>query len=199
MDARHWDDVYATKDVDAVSWFEAEPRTSARLVRTAAASGDVVDVGAGASTLADVLVGEGYGVTVLDLSAEALGVVRARLGDRIEYVVSDVLAWRPGRSFDVWHDRAVFHFLTDQADQAAYVAQAAAAVRLGGSVVIGTFGPEGPEACSGLATARHDADSLARLFGPDFALVRSEQEEHVTPWGAPQAFTWAVLTRASTD
>ncbi|CAN5189786.1 MAG: class I SAM-dependent methyltransferase [Nocardioides sp.] len=195
MDAAHWDTVYSSNDPRAVSWYEQQPDTSMRLIRSATAGGDVIDVGAGASELADALVESGYGVTVLDVSAEALKLVRARLADRISYVTTDVLAWQPGRTYEVWHDRAVFHFLIDADDQGRYAECAAAAVRPSGMLVIGTFAPDGPEKCSGLTTARHDVDSLARIFGRDFDLAHAERADHTTPWGASQSFTWAVFTR----
>lgn len=195
--AEHWDEVHATKDAAAVSWFQPTPDTSVRLVSAAAPAGShVVDVGAGRSTLVDLLVGAGYRVTVLDVSAEAVAAVRARLGERtgVDYVVTDLLEWSPS-PVDVWHDRAVFHFLTDPADQRGYVELAASAVTTGGAVVLATFAPDGPEQCSGLPTARHDAGSLATMFAPRFELEHTEREEHVTPWGAVQPFTWVVLRR----
>lgn len=195
MSEQHWDGVYTSKDHTDVSWYQAVPTASVRLVTSAIAEGSVVDVGAGASMLADELVEHGYVVTVLDVAATAIASVRDRLGDRVEYVVSDLLAWRPETAYDAWHDRAVFHFLTDPRDQAAYVELAAATVRPGGVVVLGSFAPDGPTMCSGLPTARHDADSLAALFGGDFELVSSEREEHRTPWGSVQPFTWVVLQR----
>lgn len=191
----HWNAVYATKATDEVSWYEPVPETSRRLITLAAPSGRVIDVGAGASGLADVLASAGYDVTVLDVSTNALALVRERLGQQATYVVADVLAWAPSGSYEAWHDRAVFHFLTDQDDQARYVDLAATAVRSGGGLVMGTFAPEGPESCSGLPTARHDADSLARLFAGSFTLEYTESEEHVTPWGGMQPFTWVVLRR----
>ena len=195
VDAQHWDSVYETKDVADVSWYEPSPSTSTRLIRSVASAGRVVDVGAGASELADTLVADGYEITVMDISAMALDLVRERLGDQIAYVVADVLAWQPHMTWDVWHDRAVFHFLTQSAAQAAYARVAATAVRPGGALVIGTFAPDGPEACSGLPTARHDVASLIEVFGTDFDLTQSETDEHVTPWGAAQPFTWAVFRR----
>jgi ubiquinone/menaquinone biosynthesis C-methylase UbiE len=161
--------------------------------------GSVIDVGAGASTLADTLVDSGWtDVTVLDVSRTALAVVRERLGERqrsVSFVVADVLSWQPGRTFDAWHDRAVFHFLIRPDQREKYVATASRAVRPGGVLVLGTFAADGPTQCSGLPTARYDADALAAAFAPGFTLEHSEREEHVTPGGAVQPFTWVVLRR----
>ena len=195
MSEQHWDGVYVSKDHTDVSWYQATPATSVRLVTSAVAEGSVVDVGAGASTLADELVERGYEVTVLDVAATVIAAVRDRLGDRARYVVTDLLAWRPDATYDVWHDRAVFHFLTEPRDQAAYVSLAAATVRPGGALVLGTFAPDGPTMCSGLPTARHDGGSLASLFAGGFELLSSEREDHLTPWGSMQPFTWVVLER----
>ncbi|MEU6134103.1 class I SAM-dependent methyltransferase [Nocardioides sp. NPDC047086] len=194
--AAHWDAVYATKAVDEVSWYEPAPATSRRLITLAAPSGRVIDVGAGASSLADVLASAGYDVTVLDVSANAVAQARDRLGEQATYVVADILTWAPTGAYEVWHDRAVFHFLTDPGDQARYVDLATAAVRPGGGLVIGTFAPEGPDSCSGLPVARHDADSIARLFTEAFTMEHSETEPHMTPQGGLQSFTWAVLRRS---
>lgn len=193
--SEHWDTVYTSKKHDDVSWYQRVPATSVRLVTAACAAGSVIDVGAGASTLADELVARGYDVTVLDVAPSAIDTVKRRLGDRATYVVGDLLGWEPTATYDVWHDRAVFHFLTDPAAQEAYVDLAAGAVGPDGVVVLGTFAPDGPTACSGLPTARHDAGSLADLFAKSFALVSSEREEHLTPWGAVQPFTWVTLRR----
>jgi 2-polyprenyl-3-methyl-5-hydroxy-6-metoxy-1,4-benzoquinol methylase len=195
----HWDRVYATKGRDDVSWYQAVPVTSIRLVTAAmpatAARRSVIDIGAGSSTLADELLTRRCEVTVLDVAPSAVASVKARLGDRATYLITDLLEWRPETAYDVWHDRAVFHFLTDPSAQTAYVNLAARAVRAGGAVVLGTFAPDGPAACSGLATSRYDADSLAALFADYFELVSSERDEHTTPWGAVQPFTWVTLSR----
>ena len=148
--------------------------------------------------MVDELVAAGWSpVTVLDVSAAALEQARARLGDSadVRFVVTDILEWRPADTFDAWHDRAVFHFLTQPEHQARYVTTAAQAVRTGGVLVIGTFGPGGPEQCSGLPVARHDAASLGTIFESDFDLLASDVEVHRTPWGADQQFTWAILRR----
>lgn len=196
--AAHWDEVYGSTPLHAVSWFEARPETSLRLLaQTSPAGGPVVDVGAGASFLADALLDTGWSdVTVLDVSAEALDVVRERLAGRdVSYVVTDVLAWQPDRGYAAWHDRAVLHVLTDVDDRRAYVDVAGAAVVPGGAAVLGVFAEDGPSQCSGLPTARHSAAALEELFAPSFVLEHAEREEHVTPAGVVQPFTWVVLRR----
>jgi trans-aconitate methyltransferase len=201
VSAEHWDEVYATRAIDEVSWYQRDPATSFRLVRAAAAdhAGAIVDVGCGASALVDRLLDAGYAdVTLVDVSTRALEAARTRLGDRgvgVTFVNSDVLEWRPERDFDVWHDRAAFHFLTDDLERAQYVERAAAAVRPGGTLIVATFAADGPTHCSGLPVQRHDAADLARTFSPEFVLESAEHEEHVTPAGVVQPFTWAVLRR----
>ena len=195
----HWDRVHQTKAPDEVSWHQATPAVSLRLLSRAEPEGTVLDLGAGRSTLADELLRRGWPrVMLLDVSREALRTTRARLagyGDRVDFVVADVLAWTPTDTVDAWHDRAVFHFLTDPRDQSRYARTAAQAVRPAGLLVMGTFAADGPTRCSGLPTARHDADSLRRVFSDDFELEHSEREEHVTPSGTVQPFTWVVLRR----
>jgi len=199
--ASHWDTVYATKRADEVSWFQAEPTTSLRLLgRWAPPPSSVVDVGAGTSTLVESLLAGGWqDVTLLDLSATALRAVRDRLGSRAQAVrfdVADVQSWTPGRTFNAWHDRAVFHFLVEQADRDRYVAVATGAVAPGGVIVLGTFASDGPAQCSGLPTARYGPEDVADLFGATFILEHEEREEHITPSGSSQRFCWTVLRRA---
>lgn len=198
--AGHWDAVFSSRAPTEVSWFQPRPDTSVRLLSAhVPPQGAVVDVGAGTSALVDALLAAGRtDVTLVDVSAAALDAVRERLGERaasVGLVVCDVLAWRPQRTYAAWHDRAVFHFLTAEQDRAAYVALAARAVEPGGVLVLGTFAEDGPTACSGLPTARYDAAALAHLFAPAFRLVAHEREEHRTPAGAVQPFTWVVLAR----
>ncbi len=192
--------MYGRSDLTAVSWYQDRPQTSLRLLGQVCAPADpVVDVGAGASTLVDELRAEGWSdVTVLDVSATALEVVRGRLdGDpAVSLVVADLLAWRPERAYAGWHDRAVFHFLVDPDDRRRYRETAAAAVRPGGALVVGAFAADGPQSCSGLPTARYDAASLSAELAPEFAPVHAEREGHRTPGGAEQAFTWVVLRRS---
>ena len=196
MTSAHWDTVYASKSSEETSWFEPEATLSARLIADhplpAAVPRTAVDVGAGRSPLAGALLASGWGVTMLDCSEVALASAPAD-ADR---VVSDVLTWRPTpAAFGVWHDRAVLHFLVDERDRRAYAELAARAVALGGIAVIGCFAPDGPEQCSGLPVRRASADDLATLFDGGFTLEHAEQAVHLTPWEAPQAFTWVVLRR----
>lgn len=196
----HWEHVYRTKAVDSVSWYQPEATLSLALITTWAPSRDarILDVGAGASRLVDGLLERGYRhVTVLDISAAALEVSRARVGDAAKTVTwqdADVLAASlPESAQDVWHDRAVFHFLTDAADRAQYVEQVRKTVRSGGHVIVATFAADGPMRCSGLDTCRYSAEALAAEFGKAFELVDAHREEHTTPGGGVQAFTYIVM------
>mgnify|MGYP003700623729 CR=1 FL=1 len=197
----HWDDTYRTKAETRVSWYQPDPERSRALIETAAParSAGIIDVGGGASRLVDGLLADGYGdLTVLDVSAVALDRSRARLGsgaEAVQWIVADVTRWRPSRTWDVWHDRAVFHFLVDEPGRDAYLAALTQATRAGSAVVIATFAPAGPERCSGLPVQRYDAASLAARLGPDFELVSETAEAHVTPAGAIQAFQYAVFRR----
>ena len=197
----HWQGVYTSKGEREVSWFQDIPETSLGLVAAAGppARTSVIDIGGGASRLPDALLAAGYqDVSVLDVSEAALATSRARLGStasRIHWIVADVTAWTPSRTFDVWHDRAVLHFLTDAADRAAYVARLSAALRPGGAAIIGTFALDGPDKCSGLPVVRYDADSLGRLLGDAFVLTGSQRHDHVTPWESTQRFQFSVFER----
>ena len=199
--APHWDNVFKTQAPGGMSWFQEQLATSLRLITAALPErGSLIDVGAGASTLVDGLLDAGWSdITVLDVSAGALAKVRARLQLRnaaVDFVVADLLSWHPDRTFDAWHDRAAFHFLVRPDDQDQYVETATRAVAHGGALVLGVFASDGPEHCSGLPTARYGAGGLADRFAPHFDLVTSEREEHVTPNGHVQPFTWVVLRRA---
>lgn len=196
--AQHWDRVYRTKAVDEFSWYQAAPAMSTRLLLgVAPRPSSVIDVGAGASLLVDALLDAGLtDLTVLDVSEASLAEVRNRLagrGQQVTFVVADVLTWKPERQWDAWHDRAVFHFLVDSQARATYVATAARAVATGGVAVVGCFALDGPQHCSGLPTARYDAEGIAEQFGDAFRLERVEREVHRTPSGADQPFTWVVL------
>ena len=150
--------------------------------------------------MVDALVGQGFdNLTVLDISDAALSVARERLGDkasRIKWIAADVTKWRPAEAYDIWHDRAAFHFLTDRADQAAYVERLKQALRRGGHVIIGTFALDGPEKCSGLPVARQSAESLVALLGSEFVLIDSRRYEHRTPWRTMQKFQFSSFRRA---
>jgi rhodanese-related sulfurtransferase len=193
--ASHWDDVYRTKNLESVSWFQDSPATSRRLIEST--PGSVIDAGAGTSTLVDHLLEAGRtDVTVLDVSEAALTLTRRRLGaaaDRVTFEVADVVAWRPGRQYDVWHDRATFHFLTDPAHRRRYVDLVSDAVAANGVLVLGTFADDGPTHCSGLPTVRYGAADLGSLFSARFTLEHQESETHLTPAGTTQSFTWVTL------
>ena len=196
--AAHWEHVYRTKGPDQVSWFQAEARLSRHLIELAVPdrSARIIDIGAGASMLVDGLLASGYrDVTVLDVSASALKIAQARIGigATVKWLHADVLAaLLPSRAFDVWHDRAVFHFLTDANDRARYVQQVRRAVRPGGRVLVATFAEDGPSRCSGLEVARYSPNALHAEFGEGFRFVESHRELHTTPSGATQAFIYCV-------
>ena len=197
----HWNAVYTEKPDTEVSWFERTPETSLALISdTGTGTGAaIIDIGGGSSRLVDALLGEGYrGVTVLDLSERALANAKARLGERatqVAWIVADITAWKPERLYDVWHDRAAFHFLTDLADRRAYVATLTDALRSGGHAIIGTFALDGPERCSGLPIVRYSPASLAEELGPSFSLVAEQSHEHRTPAGRVQRFQFSCFMR----
>jgi SAM-dependent methyltransferase len=192
----HWDKVYSTKRPENVSWYRAHLETSVEWIERAAGgnrSARIIDVGGGASSLAaDLLAREYENLTVLDISQAALDEARRRMGhaaDRVHWLCADILqADLPEGHFDIWHDRAVFHFFTRAEDRAAYVRQAQQALRPGGRLIVSTFGPDGPQKCSGLDVARYSAEELAAEFGEQFALRGHVLHVHTTPWGAPQQF-----------
>jgi 2-polyprenyl-3-methyl-5-hydroxy-6-metoxy-1,4-benzoquinol methylase len=193
----HWENVYQTKAVDEVSWYRPHLEISLSLIESATRDKNsaVIDVGGGEATLVDDLVAWGHrDVTVLDISQAAIDVAKGRLGpagEPVHWITGDItrVAMEPAR-YDVWHDRAVFHFLTKAEDRAAYVRQVARSVRVGGHVIVATFGLDGPEKCSGLDVVRYDAEQLHGEFGPKFHLLESISELHETPWGAPQQFIY---------
>jgi SAM-dependent methyltransferase len=195
----HWQEVYSSKKADEVSWYQRKPEVSLRLVTSHAASSDaVIDVGAGQSYLVDALLDDGFiDVTVMDISEVAVSEVRERVHGRVSalFVVADVRTWVPTKIFDLWHDRAVFHFMKSVEDKAAYLSVISRAVRPGGIAIIGTFAEDGPTQCSGLDVNRYSPIQLANEFEEFFELESTESEEHVTPWGAVQHFTWVTLRR----
>jgi 2-polyprenyl-3-methyl-5-hydroxy-6-metoxy-1,4-benzoquinol methylase len=199
----HWEKVYKTKQPTEVSWYRPHLEISLQLIEEAAPNRDahIIDVGAGESTLIDDLLARGYrNLYALDLSSTALDVAKARLGAsvaKISWLCADVRTYAFGRhQYDVWHDRAVFHFLTDANDRVAYVRQVAHAVKPGGHVIVATFGPEGPTRCSGLDVVRYDPGALHDEFGTAFRLVKHRTELHQTPTGSTQQFTYCYCKLA---
>jgi SAM-dependent methyltransferase len=197
---QHWEGVYAGKAADRVSWYRPHLEQSLRFVADAGIglTAAVIDVGGGASTFVDDLLDRGYSdVTVLDLSATALEAAKLRLGERasaVRWLCADVTrAGLPDSAYDFWHDRAAFHFLTDSAARSRYVETVRKAVKPGGHVVVATFGPHGPEQCSGLEVLRCTPEALYSEFGADFAKVADRFEIHETPWGAKQEFVYCHL------
>jgi SAM-dependent methyltransferase len=195
--AAHWDNVFTGKAANEVSWYRPHLDLSLDLIQrySTAPSSAIVDVGAGESTLVDDLLARGYEqVTILDISQAAIDATKKRLGllgKSVRCLVGDVTAVSmPTQAFDVWHDRAVFHFLVDPEQRVRYVRNVVNAVRSGGYVIVSTFGPAGPMKCSGLDVMRYDADSLHREFGKRFRIEESTQEMHRTPWGTNQQFVY---------
>ena len=199
----HWQNVYATKGEAEVSWFQDNPAISLEMIRAASPDQNaaIIDIGGGASRLVDALLEHGYrDIAVLDLSANALDAAKRRIGaaaSNVDWIVADATTWRPVKSYDIWHDRAAFHFLTDPHDRAAYVERLRSAVAVGGHVIIATFAPDGPEKCSGLPVQRHDSASLSAELGPEFELVETRSDIHRTPWQSTQAFQFSRFRRRS--
>ncbi|MDQ1315210.1 MAG: SAM-dependent methyltransferase [Pseudomonadota bacterium] len=199
---QHWETVYGSKAVDQVSWFQPHAASSLRLIEECAGKdAHIIDVGGGASVLVDDLLDAGYrNLTVLDLAESALAASRARLGERarsVQWIAADIIhAELPAARYDVWHDRAVFHFLTDPADRARYVEQMLKSVKPGGRVIVAAFGPGGPLQCSGLDVARYAPDALHAEFGGDFRLLGHETEIHRTPAGKEQEFVYSYYVRS---
>jgi SAM-dependent methyltransferase len=193
----HWENVYQTKGERNVSWFQEVPAISLELIRATGLALDalIIDIGGGASRLVDTLIAEGFrSLSVLDVSEKALATSRDRLGPRAaktSWIVADVTTWHPDKSYDLWHDRAAFHFLTDPNDRTAYAECVRKAVRPGGHVIIGTFAPDGPERCSGLPVVRHDAGSIGEVLGPSFKFIESRRHDHQTPAGTIQRFQFS--------
>jgi SAM-dependent methyltransferase len=195
----HWERIYRTRAPTEVSWYQPEARISLGLIRrwSPDRAAPVIDIGGGASTLVDGLLDEGYeAATVLDLAPASLALARERLGpraDRVRWQADNVLdVALPASTYAVWHDRAVFHFLTDPRDRDRYVAQTRRAVRPGGHVIVASFAPEGPAKCSGLSVVRYSPERMHAEFGEGFRLLTSVREDHQTPTGATQAFLYCL-------
>ena len=200
----HWERVYSTKATDAVSWFQPHADLSLDIIRSTRLGHDagIIDVGGGASTLVDDLVANGYtDLTVLDLSGAALSAARKRLGSqesKVRWIEADITkADLPANRYNIWHDRAVFHFLTDPADRVAYVQTVLRSVKPGGHVIVATFGADGPLQCSGLPVMRYSADELHDQFGAAFQLLDHREEKHHTPSGAVQQFVYCYCRRTN--
>jgi SAM-dependent methyltransferase len=197
----HWENVYTTKSENEVSWFQQSPAPSLELIVQAGATSTsaIIDIGGGASRLVDNLIAQGFeDITVLDLSGAALAAAKSRLGvdaGRVSWIVADATTWEPVRTYDIWHDRAAFHFLTDADDRAAYIARLKRGLKIGGHAIIATFALDGPEKCSGLPVARYDSASLGRTLGAMFKLVHTQRHEHATPWDSRQIFQFSVFRR----
>ena len=193
--AEYWDSVYASKQAEELSWTQADPALSLALIREVCPSGRVIDIGGGTSPLAARLLENGYTAAVVDISQAAIKIARDKYGDRIEWLVADVTSMPALGEYTLWHDRAVFHFLVDAGDRAAYVALLKRTVPAGGHAVIATFALDGPEKCSGLPVRRYDGPALQVELGPEFRLMKCVPETHATPWGKPQSFQYSVFER----
>lgn len=198
----HWEQVWRTKAPEQVSWYQPEPAVSLELIEAAGIAKDagIIDVGGGASVLVDRLLDRGYtGLAMLDIAGGAMQASRGRLGARassVEWHEADVTSFEPPRRYGLWHDRAVFHFLTEAADRRAYVATLHKALKPGGSVVIAAFALDGPPKCSGLDVMRHDQASIGAELGVGFRLEEARRETHRTPWQAEQRFIYCRFRAA---
>ncbi len=200
----HWDDVYTTKPADTVSWFQDAPTPSLEMIaQTGLGMGDpIVDIGGGASLLIDRLLDRGHSaVTVLDIAEPGLAVAQKRLGDhggRVTWIAQDVTAWHPPQAaFALWHDRAVFHFLVEAADRAAYVRALDGGLRPGGFVILAPFALTGPERCSGLPVRRYSAAMLQAELGAGYQLLNHQPQTHLTPAGNRQDFIWCLFRKSA--
>jgi 2-polyprenyl-3-methyl-5-hydroxy-6-metoxy-1,4-benzoquinol methylase len=194
----HWESVYASTTDAELSWTQPDPHLSLSLIAEVCPAGRVIDVGGGTSPLAGMLLGHGYSVTVLDISEAAVTRGREKLGlkaETIQWIAADVTALPNLGAFDVWHDRAVFHFLTNPADRAAYVALLQRTLAVGRHAVIATFALDGPEKCSGLDVRRYSGQTLHSELGTSWKLLKTVPETHITPGGKPQSFQYSVLRR----
>jgi SAM-dependent methyltransferase len=199
--AKHWDEVHRTRSATEVSWYQPAAEVSLALVERARLERGVstIDVGAGGSTFVDGLLDRGFSdVTLLDISGSAFDATRARLGHRaglVHYLVADVTAWEPARAYELWHDRAVFHFLTDEPLRQAYRDTLRRALAPGGHAVVATFAENGPERCSGLSVQRYSAEELVAEFAGELEPMVTEKSVHLTPAGGSQAFTFVLFRR----
>ena len=197
----HWQNVYRHKGEQDVSWTQADPQPSLGLIERFANTPQaaIIDIGGGASRLVDALLARGFdALTVLDLSEAALEAAKLRIGPAaagVQWLADDATAWQPPRAFDIWHDRAAFHFLFETGDRAAYVERLHRGVKAGGYAIMATFAADGPEKCSGLPVQRYSPESLSDAIGTGFELIEHHAHRHATPWGAVQSFQFSVLRR----
>ena len=199
----HWQSIYAAKGEREVSWFQDNAQPSLALIEEVASPfSAVIDIGGGASRLADALLERGFAaLTILDLSPTALAAAKEQIGsgaERIDWIVADVTTWEPSRAYDVWHDRATFHFMVAESDRAAYLSRLVRALKLGGHAIIATFAPDGPEQCSGLPVRRYDAETLGQTLGLAFRLISTRRHKHITPWGQAQPFQFSLFRHIPT-
>ena len=199
--ADHWDEVYRANSSSTLSWYQASPHPSLKMLDRVTTDGhrSLIDVGGGSSTLVDALLERGWiDLTILDIAAPALEVAQQRLGraaQSVDWKIADITCWRPQRTYDVWHDRAVFHFLTSTEAREGYKKALTAGTVTGSIVIIATFALEGPEKCSGLVVRRYNSDTLAEELGSGFQLLSADIESHSTPGGSEQVFNWCLFKR----
>jgi len=198
---RHWNGVFSKKGPEDLTWFQPRPASSLSLIRKVDLPREarILDVGGGASLLTSFLFQEGYrGLSVLDVSGVALGIAKEGLGEwagSVEWLEADVTRFEPPHRWDLWHDRAAFHFMTTQEDRAAYLRTLNASVEIGGHVIIATFAPDGPDRCSGLDCLRYSPEGLLAVLGEDYELAGSISENHLTPTGGTQKFVYSWFRR----
>jgi len=199
INKNHWDTVYETKNPNEVSWTQEKPQTSLDLIRSAGLGKDarIIDIGGGDSNLVDFLLDEGYqNITILDISAKALEKAKARLeskAEKVKWIVSNITEFKPEENYDIWHDRAAFHFLTSPEQVSIYVDIAEKNIK--GFLIIGTFSKNGPEKCSGLEIKQYDNDSLSEVFEPAFERIKCLTEDHTTPFGTLQNFVFCSFKK----
>ncbi len=194
----HWEIIYESKGDPEVSWTQSEPEPSLSLIREVAHKGRIIDVGGGTSVLVDRLLALNYSVTALDISKAAIARAQVRLGEcssLVRWIVADVTTNLNLDTVDVWHDRAVFHFLTNLTDRAAYVGLMSRTVISGGYIILATFALDGPEKCSGLPVQRYDGSSLAAELGEGFSRIKTVPAIHKTPSGHPQSFQYSIFRK----
>jgi SAM-dependent methyltransferase len=197
----HWEQIYRAKSPNEVSWYQAYPTLSLKLIKDTGINKDhgIIDVGGGSSVLVDFLLEAGYSkLVVLDISGDAIGHAKARLGkkaNQVDWYEVDITEFKPPKRFELWHDRAVFHFLTERKDRKKYVRTLENATVPDGHIIIATFAIDGPKKCSGLDVVRYDAQSISSELGEDFKLLRTNDETHITPGNVEQRFTYFCFQR----